>query len=172
MAGLDAGTDFSGEPPGGGIDNAGVIETPLSDRLTAAQPLQVKPGGTGVSVGIGVGRSLGLPQQGGTVNRLRFEADRLDLTADGGWEATELRLTNDPFSPPELELRADRAVLTRLSPFQDELITTNPRLVLDQNFSLPLNDELYSSHHRGIRVMENGYSFLRNHKANLSIWAF
>jgi len=132
------GTDFSGEPAPGSFGDTALIETPLSDRLTTAQPLEVEPGGRGVSVGIGVGRRLGLPQQGGTVNRLRFEADRLDLTADGGWEASNLRLTNDPFSPPELELRADRAVLTKLSPFQDELITTNPRLVLDQNFSLPL----------------------------------
>ena len=132
------GTDFSGDPPPEGVGDTAVIEAPLSDRLTAAQPLKVRSGGSGVTVGVGVGRDLGLPQQGGTVNRLRFEADRLDLTADGGWVATNLRLTNDPFSPPELELRADTAVLTRLSPFQDELVTTNPRLVLDQSFTLPL----------------------------------
>ena len=49
------GTDFSGQPPAEGLDNATVIEAPLSDRLTAAQPLKVKSGGRGASVGVGVG---------------------------------------------------------------------------------------------------------------------
>ncbi|NJO19749.1 MAG: DUF3769 domain-containing protein, partial [Spirulinaceae cyanobacterium RM2_2_10] len=49
-----------------------------------------------------------------------------------------MRFTNDPFSPPELEVRADTAELTRLNEFQDEIITTNSRLVFDQVFSVPI----------------------------------
>lgn len=133
-----SGTDFGGNTGAEGVEGTAILEAPLSDRLTAAQPLKVKSGGPGLSVGVGVGRRPTLPQQGGIVNRMRFEAERLDLRADGGWEASNLRLTNDPFSPPELELRSDRAVLNPLSPFQDELLTSNPRLVLDQGFSVPL----------------------------------
>ncbi|MGK7920748.1 MAG: DUF3769 domain-containing protein [Trichodesmium sp.] len=108
----------------------------LSDRISATQPpTQVQAtGGTTVTFE----PKLEAPEQSGAVNRLRFEADSLNLLGAGTWEAINLRLTNDPFSPPEVELRSDRATLRPLSPFQDELITTKSRLVFDQRFSLPL----------------------------------
>ncbi|MGL5083179.1 MAG: DUF3769 domain-containing protein [Microcoleaceae cyanobacterium] len=108
---------------------------PISDRITAAQPVQSVTSEEGADVNIS---GLALPAIEGNVNRLRFEADRIDIAADGSWEATNVRITNDPFSPPELELRADTAKLNRLSPLQDELVTTGSRLVFDQGFSLPL----------------------------------
>ncbi|MDB9526240.1 DUF3769 domain-containing protein [Oscillatoria sp. CS-180] len=77
------------------------------------------------------------PDAGGFVRRIRFEADRLDFDAEG-WYAQGIRLTNDPFSPPELELRGDTARLTRLTEVQDELFVENARLVFDQSFSIPL----------------------------------
>ncbi len=108
----------------------------LSDSITATQPpTKVKATGTAKFT---FEPTLELPEQSGTVNRLRFEADRLNLLGAGTWEAINLRLTNDPFSPPEVELRSDRATLRPLSPFQDELITKKSRLVFDQRFSLPL----------------------------------
>ncbi|WP_143438416.1 DUF3769 domain-containing protein, partial [Hydrocoleum sp. CS-953] len=108
----------------------------LSDNITATQPpTKVKATGTAKFT---FEPTLELPEQSGTVNRLRFEADRLNLLGAGTWEAINLRLTNDPFSPPEVELRSDRATLRPLSPFQDELITKKSRLVFDQRFSLPL----------------------------------
>lgn len=108
----------------------------LSDSIAATQPpTNVKAtGGTTVTFE----PKLEAPEQAGTVNRLRFEADRLNLLGAGTWEATNLRLTNDPFSPPEVELRSERATLRPLSPFQDELITKKARLVFDERFSLPL----------------------------------
>jgi len=108
----------------------------LSDSIAATQPpTKVRAtGGTRLTFE----PTLELPEQSGTVNRLRFEADRLNLLGAGTWEAINLRLTNDPFSPPEVELRSDRATLRPLSPFQDELITKRSRLVFDQRFSLPL----------------------------------
>lgn len=117
------------------VTGAAILDEPLSDRITANEPQRrVQPTG-GVIIRTG-GR--GNQPQGGTVNRLRFEAERLDIEADGGWIATNVRLTNDPFSPPELELRADRAQFRRLDPLQDEVLTDKPRLVLDQRITIPL----------------------------------
>ncbi|NEQ37551.1 MAG: DUF3769 domain-containing protein [Okeania sp. SIO3I5] len=108
----------------------------LSDSIAATQPpTKVKATGTAKFT---FEPKLEVPEQSGTVNRLRFEADRLNLLGAGSWEAINLRLTNDPFSPPEVELRSDRATLRPLSPLQDELITKKSRLVFDQRFSLPL----------------------------------
>ncbi|NJK39674.1 MAG: DUF3769 domain-containing protein [Oscillatoriales cyanobacterium RM2_1_1] len=126
--------DFAPEDPLG--QGTGDLPTaPISDRITAAQPVENITSGEGADVNIS---GLALPGIEGNVNRLRFEADQIDIAADGTWEATNVRITNDPFSPPELELRADTARLNRISPLQDELITTGSRLVFDQRFSLPL----------------------------------
>ena len=119
------------------IEGIGVLGArSLSDRITATQPpTKVKATGTAKFT---FQFKLKTPGQSGIVNRLRFEADRLNLLGAGTWEAINLRLTNDPFSPPEVELRSDRATFRPLSPFQDELITKKSRLVFDQRFSLPL----------------------------------
>lgn len=124
-------------PTVGGIATSKI---PLSERLQLNQPAVNVKEEPGVSTTIGGGNRGGfrLPQTQGQVDRLRFEAERIDLTGNGGWTATNLRLTNDPFSPPEIELRANQATFTKLSPLQDELITTNSRLVFDQKYSVPL----------------------------------
>ncbi len=73
----------------------------------------------------------------GQVRRLGFIAER--LTIDGEmWTAENLRVTNDPFSPPELELVTPKATLTPISPTQSRLELESPRIVFDQGFSLPL----------------------------------
>jgi hypothetical protein len=124
-------------PTAGGIATSNI---PLSERLQLNQPAVNVKEEPGVATTIGGGNRGGfrLPQTQGQVDRLRFEAERIDLTGNGGWTATNLRLTNDPFSPPEIELRANQATFTKLSPLQDELITTNSRLVFDQKYSVPL----------------------------------
>jgi len=76
-------------------------------------------------------------ETGGEVQQLRFEADHIEFDADG-WRADAVRLTNDPFSPPELEIRADTARLVPINEFEDELQLSNARIVFDQGFSLPL----------------------------------
>jgi hypothetical protein len=123
-----------------------ISDRALSDRLTNNQPLTNITADSGVSVVVGstrdqsiVDRSVNVPTTatGGTVNRLRFEADRINFEADT-WQATDFRLTNDPFSPPELEIRADRANFQQISPLVSELTTSNSRLVLDRRFSFPL----------------------------------
>lgn len=71
------------------------------------------------------------------IQRLRFEAERIKF--DGrGWQAQAIRITNDPFSPPELEVRADEAKLVRVAPREDTVEATRPRLVFDQGLSLPI----------------------------------
>ena len=112
-----------------------VLRSPISDRITSSQPVENVVPTEGADVEVS---GLSFPDLQGNVNRLRFEAERIDILPNGEWEAQDVRITNDPFSPPELELRADTARLRRISRFQDELLTTGSRLVFDQNFALPL----------------------------------
>jgi hypothetical protein len=72
-----------------------------------------------------------------TMQRLRFETDQIFFDAEG-WYAEGLRLTNDPFSPPQLEFRADDVRLTPLNENEDELVFSAPRLVLDQWLTIPI----------------------------------
>jgi hypothetical protein len=80
--------------------------------------------------------------ESGGVSRLRFESDAIFFDAEG-WYAEDLRLTNDPFSPPELELRGNSARLTPLNEEETELFIENPRLVFDQGLTIPLLKERY-----------------------------
>lgn len=125
-----AGRDLSPEP----VAEFGTtgLNQPVTQRVSATQPLQVSGGIPGPSFGIGNQSS----QQAG-INRLRFEADQAEFDGSG-LVAQNVRITNDPFSPPELELRSSRVTYTRLSPTTAEIRARNPRLVFDQGFSLPL----------------------------------
>jgi len=129
-------SDFSGTLP---TDvSAGVVPTlPPSDRLPFDQPLQqvTSPGSIGINVG---GRRNAAPaQKPSNLRRVRFQAEQINFYP-GGWQARNARTTNDPFSPPELELRADTATLTRQTPLLSQLVTTRPRLVFDQGPTLPI----------------------------------
>ena len=134
----DFGSEVSGSNP--------VPQQPLSWQFEANQPLQRISTAEGFRFSVGsirdlslVGEQTGVPSgsSGGTVNRIRFEAEKVNFDSEG-WNATNIRFTNDPFSPPEVEVRADTANLKSISPFMDELTTTNSRLVFDQTVSLPL----------------------------------
>ncbi|MBF2027450.1 MAG: DUF3769 domain-containing protein [Oscillatoriales cyanobacterium C42_A2020_001] len=135
-AGVD--TAFSRES---GATDQSILARPLSDRITSQQPQAnvQSPGGVNISGGAGrdISRVPGALPRGGKLRRLRFAAEQVDFTPEG-WEARNVQITNDPFSPPELVLKADRAVFTRLSPLRDELVATRPRLVFDQKVSVPL----------------------------------
>ena len=71
------------------------------------------------------------------LRQLRFETDELVFDVEG-WRADNVRITNDPFSPPELELRTDGLLLRTISATQDELLLRRPRLVFDQGLAIPL----------------------------------
>lgn len=117
-----------------------VPDRPPSDRIRANQPT------TGVSSSGGIDFTVGgtanasnvpPPKAGGEVKRLRFEARQIEFYPRG-WQARNVRITNDPFSPPELELRADKVTLTREAPLIDRINTERQRLVFDQSFALPI----------------------------------
>jgi hypothetical protein len=127
-----AGADFSGTLPTD-ITAGAVSPRPPSNRITANQPLGQVTNTGGVELSAG----SGLPQQAGEVRRVRFQAERIDFYPEG-WKANNVRFTNDPFSPPELEVRADTVTLTRETPYRDRIKTTRQRLVFDQGFSLPI----------------------------------
>lgn len=106
-------------------------ENPLQD-VTQQSQFQLSVGG-----GRGVENFASPETGGGNIQRLRFQADQIKF--DGGnWTATNVRITNDPFSPPELELRADTAKFRQLGPLRDEIVTSDQRLVFDDGLSLPI----------------------------------
>ncbi|MGD1850213.1 MAG: DUF3769 domain-containing protein, partial [Cyanophyceae cyanobacterium] len=116
------------------------LDRPLSDRITGSDPLtDVRQTGQ-FSVEVGTG-NVGIvdppPGQTGEVQNFRFEADRVEFDPNG-WIAENARLTNDPFSPPELEIRTPRLRFRRLSPLRDELVAEKGRWVIDDSFSFPL----------------------------------
>jgi lipopolysaccharide export system protein LptA len=136
-----AGTDLGFAPPGQASSaSLGVQRRPLSDRIRQNQPLTGigSPGGIDFNVG-GQANATNVqaPRQGGQVRRVRFEAAKVNFYPRG-WQARDVKLTNDPFSPPELELRADKVTLTQESPQQDRIKTQGQRLVFDQRTTLPI----------------------------------
>lgn len=108
---------------------------PISDRLRE-EPFGNVRGTGGVTLATDSDEDLNNATND-TVRRIRFEAAQVDFDAEG-WVAYDVRLTNDPFSPPELELRGDTATFTRLNAQQDQLVIERPGLVFDQSFRLPL----------------------------------
>ena len=121
--------------------NQTILDRALSDRLMNEQPITNVTATDGFNTTIGSSKDLSLVDDesstGGTVERLRFEAERIDFEGTD-WSATNLSLTNDPFSPPELELRAERANFERLDSSRNKLSTDKSRLVIDDRFTVPL----------------------------------
>lgn len=128
-------------------DNRAVIpRTPLGGQIRANQPLQDVRSAQSLNLILGSTDDLTtvegrfgdrFNEAGGRITQLRFEAETVEF--DGrNWIAKDIRITNDPFSPPELEIRADSASLTNVSPFRDELNTSNSRVVFDQKVSVPI----------------------------------
>lgn len=133
-----ADSDFSSALPTEDAAQRATTQT-TGDRVTAAQPVQVTGANRGITFGLTAGNNRNNTTTGttGEVRRLRFEADQIDFTADG-WQASDVRITNDPFSPPELELRSNRVTFTRLSPTRSEIRARRPRVVFDRGLQLPL----------------------------------
>lgn len=119
----------------------GIINLPSAESEVAP----VTPGTTAVGSNplAGIKESLQqqpskpLPVRTQSGQRLRFEADRIEFTGQT-WQAVNIRITSDPFSPPELEIRADQAQLRRVSAKEDVVTLQRPRLVFDQRISIPI----------------------------------
>ncbi|MEM7796393.1 MAG: DUF3769 domain-containing protein [Cyanobacteria bacterium P01_C01_bin.118] len=177
--------DFA-SPLEGSLSSRSVFDPLNPDQeinsVTSAGGLQINSSVRGNTPG-------GLPEARGGVRRLRFEAARVNFDSES-WVAEDVRLTNDPFSPPELEFRTDRLTLVTLSPTADLLTTEDPRLVFDQAFSLPLLKSRYvlnrgavdpnqvnpflisissDSRDRGGVFVESEFPLIRNESVNLSI---
>ncbi|HEY9845687.1 MAG TPA: DUF3769 domain-containing protein, partial [Candidatus Caenarcaniphilales bacterium] len=108
-----AGSDFSPTLP----TDVSTEAQPFSEQIRNNQPLQVRTAAS--------------------IQQLRFEAEQIEFNSQG-WQARNIQITSDPFSPPELVVKADQAKLTRISPIEDKVTTRRPRLVLDQGLSLPI----------------------------------
>ncbi len=153
------------------IDNGNnpIQPQPLTSKFELNQPLTRVVSENGYSFVLGSSRDINVLEQslknpaiesqnGGQVNRLRFQAEKVNFD-DTTWKAINIRITNDPFSPPEFEIRADSAYLDQKSPYQDELITTKSRLVFDQKFSLPLfrNRLVFNQRNRNPSLFNIGF---------------
>ncbi len=109
---------------------------PVSEQIYRNQPAT----STNARIGseITIGNTFG---QGNTpglgYRRVRFEAGEADFFPDG-WTAKDIRITNDPFSPPELEIRARTATSKKISATEDEVLLEKPQIVFDQKFKLPI----------------------------------
>ena len=112
----------------------------LSDRLRQDQPVSniKNTGSSGVT--IGSDRPIdGQPiiKSSGSINRLRFQADKVDFAGDKA-TAEKIRITNDPFSPPELQIKADRAQFKTINSEEDEVTINNGRMTIENKFDVPL----------------------------------
>jgi lipopolysaccharide export system protein LptA len=118
-----------------------VPETPLSDRLTNNAPREVTAT-EGTEIQVGSSRRIDIleetqPQLSNAEGKLRFQAERIDFEAKM-WQASQLRLTNDPFSPPELEVTANTATFVQSDRDVSRLTTKKSRVVIDRNIAVPL----------------------------------
>jgi hypothetical protein len=125
--------------------NAIISNQTLNERLAVNQPIGNVVGQEGLTTSVGASRpgatSASQANTGGQVNRLRFQAQQVDFDAEG-WTAKKVRITNDPFSPPELEVQAETADYYNVAPQVDEVRLTGSRVLLDQKVSLPFQDRL------------------------------
>jgi lipopolysaccharide export system protein LptA len=111
----------------------------LSDRLRNDRPVTSIQSTS--STGIVVGSEKDIEYQPtlkptGKITRLRFQADKVDFVGEQ-ITAEKIRITNDPFSPPEVQVKADRAEFKTLNSEEDEIITNNPRIIIENSIDLP-----------------------------------
>jgi lipopolysaccharide export system protein LptA len=112
----------------------------LSDRLRNDQPItSIQNTGT---TGVAIGSDRDIENQPtlkpkGTINRVRFQAEKVDFVGDR-IAAEKIRLTNDPFSPPEIQIKADRAQFRTVNSEEDEITASNARLNIENNFDVPI----------------------------------
>ena len=88
-------------------------------------------------VDIGQLQASGSPLPLSPQRLVRFRATRIRFDANN-WEGEEVRLTNDPLDPPELEIRSPRVTSTLQADGSSLLIAEAGQLAFDQVFFLPL----------------------------------
>ena len=133
---LNATTKAASDTPAG---EKNFSEPLLSDRLRRDQPV-TKIQNTGSS-GVILGSDRPIDYQpaiklSGTINRLRFQASKVDFAGEK-ITAEKIRITNDPFSPPELQIKAERAQFKTINSEEDEVTIDNGRITIENNFNIP-----------------------------------
>jgi hypothetical protein len=99
-------------------------------------------GGLGGSNTGNPGNEIALPlnvstfNQEGMINHWRFQAEQIELLPEG-WNAHQVQMTNDPFSPPQFEIRAKEAQYREITPLVSELRANRPRYVFEDFFPFP-----------------------------------
>ena len=112
----------------------------LSERLQNDQPITSIQNTNTIGVVIGSEQNIDnqpILKPKGTINRFRFQAEKVDFVGDRIM-AEKIRLTNDPFSPPELLIKADRAQFKTVNSEEDEITASNARLNIENNIELPI----------------------------------
>lgn len=115
-------------------------EPTLSERLRNNQPITTIQNTSNIGVSVGSDRDIAYRpslKSTGTINRVRFQADRVDFVADL-ITAEKLRITNDPFSPPEIQVKADRAEFKTVNKDEDEVVLSNPQVTIENSISIPV----------------------------------
>jgi hypothetical protein len=123
----------------------------LSERLLNNQPFTTIKNTGNIGVAVGSDRDIETRptlKSGGTISRVRFQAQKIEFVADLV-TAEKLRITNDPFSPPELEIKVDRAQFKTLNTDENGVDLGNPQIILENNFTLPLVKERFVSNKVG-----------------------
>jgi Protein of unknown function (DUF3769) len=159
----------------------------LSESLRNNQPLTNITSTS--STGVTIGNEKDIDYQPtlkpkGTINRLRFQADKIEFVADRV-TAAKVRITNDPFSPPELQVKADRAQFKTINTEEDEVTASNARITVENNFDIPLiRDRLvlnkigkepnpfgfgFDADERGGFFLENSYYPIFNRQVRLTV---
>ncbi len=134
---LNATTKATSDTPAG---EKNFPEPLLSDRLRRDQPVS-NIQNTGSS-GIIIGSDRPIEYQpvvksSGTINRLRFQASKVDFAGEKV-TAEQIRITNDPFSPPELQIKANRAQFKTINSEEDEVTLDNGQITIENNFTIPV----------------------------------
>jgi hypothetical protein len=111
----------------------------LSDRLREDQPITNirNTGSIGVTTNDRDIEYQPTLKPSGTITRLRFQANKVDFVGDRV-TAEKIQITNDPFSPPELQVKAERAQFRTLNSDESEITVSNARINIESNFDLPI----------------------------------
>ncbi len=117
----------------------------LSDRLLNDQPVTTIQNTSTTGITVGSERDIEYQptlKPKGTITRLRFQADKVDFVGEQV-TAEKIRITNDPFSPPEIQIKADQAQFKTVNSEEDEVTTKNGQVSLENNINLPLPRDRY-----------------------------
>ena len=112
----------------------------LSDRLRDDQPVTNirNTGSIGVTTNDREIDYQPTLKPSGTISRLRFQADKIDFFSDERVVAEKIRITNDPFSPPELQIKADRAQFKTVNTEENEITVSRGRVNIENSIEVPI----------------------------------